>query len=131
MDKVDFLLISLAVVDGTLTNYHLQHIYAADYQLHLAADRAREPLREYSDRVQERIRIRFAGAPMNAREIADESAELIVVKPTERDIVAACENTQTVIEEINMGKGTENILGDIAEHLDFVISLFSKPKGGE
>lgn len=131
MNDIDVLLVMLAALDGMLTNYHLQHIYVADYQLHLAADRAREPLDDYADRIQERIKIRVDGTPTNARLISEKSAELIIEKPTEKDIVDFCTDLRAGIEELDYGKGAENILGDIAEHLDFIISLFSKPKGAK
>lgn len=131
MNDIDMLLIMLATLDGTLTNYHLQTLYVENYQLHLAADRARGPLSEYADRVQERIKIRFDRQPTNAKLIAEKSAELIIERPTERDIVDMCMDMRDGIDEMNYGKGAENILGDITEHLDFVIALFSKQKKGD
>lgn len=131
MNNIDMLLIMLATLDGTLTNYHLQTLYVENYQLHLAADRAREPLDDYADRVQERIKIRFDKQPTNSKLIAEQSAKLIVERPTERDIVDMCIDMRNDIEGMNYGKGAENILGDITEHLDFVIALFSKQKKGE
>lgn len=131
MNDIDTLLIMLAALDGTLTNYHLQHLYVTDYQLHLAADRARDPLDDYADRIQERIKIRFDKVPTNAKLIAAKSAEYIIEKPDEKAIVEMCMDVRSGIEDMNYGKGAENILGDICEHLDFVIALFSKQKGGE
>lgn len=128
MNDIDMLLVMLAALDGTLTNYHLQHLYVADYQLHLAADRAREPLDDYADRVQERIKIRFDRKPTNAKLIAEQSAELIIESPTEADIVSFCMDFRQGLEDMNYGKGAENILGDIGEHIDFIIALFSKQK---
>lgn len=128
MNDIDMLLITLAALDGTLTNFHLQTLFAENYQLHLAADRAREPLAGYSDRVQERMKIRFDGVPLNAKVIAEKSVEFIVEKPTAADIVELCEGILGGMHEMAYGKGAENILGDISEHLDFIIALFSKQK---
>lgn len=126
---MDELLVYLNSLYGTLTNYHLQHLFVGDYQLHLAADRAREPLIEYADRIQERIKIRFDGEPTNAKLISDKSAKIIVERPTDEIIVNMCMVIQEILNELDYGKGAENIFGDIAEHLDFIIALFSKQKG--
>lgn len=129
MNDVDALLIQLMALDGTITNYHLQTLYVDNYQLHLAADRARKPLNDFEDRIQERIRIRFGREPLNSVIIFREAVKLVKEKPTATDIINACMDIQETMDDIDYGKGAENIFGDIAEHLDFIIALFSKQKG--
>lgn len=125
-NNFDSLIIHLLAIANFAKDIHYNCIGANFYGNHLLADRFIENIYEYIDQIKEVCLLGHQIKPKKSSEYLKEAAQII---PLEIDFKLMRElmlNTLNVIESIvNISKGDENVLGEIAQDIQNNVGLLN------
>lgn len=125
-NNFDSLIIHLLAIANFAKDIHYNCIGDNFYENHLLADRFADNIYKYIDQVKEVCLIGHQLKPKKSSEYLTEAAKIIPLVIGFRQMRELMLNTLNVIESIvNISKGDENVLGEIAQDIQNNVGLLN------